>query len=86
MACGTPVVGSRSGAIGEVVEDGETGLLATPLDSVSFADAIERLARDDQLRHDMGARGIDRVRKMFTAETMVEKTVVLYGSLSGVLS
>jgi len=86
MACGTPVVGSRSGAIGEVVEDGETGLLATPLDSVSFADAIERLARDDQLRHDMGARGIDRVREMFTAETMIEKTVVLYGSLSGVLS
>jgi len=81
MACGTPVVGSQSGAIGEVVEDGGTGLLATPLDSASFAAAIERLAGDEQLRHDMGARGVDRVRKLFAAETMIEKTILLYGSM-----
>jgi glycosyltransferase involved in cell wall biosynthesis len=86
MACGTPVVGSRSGAIGEVAEDGGTGLLATPLDAVSFADAIERLACDAQLRHDMGARGVDRVRKLFAAETMIEKVMRLYGSISADLA
>lgn len=82
MACGTPVVGSRSGAIGEVVEDGKTGLLAAPQDAVSFADAIERLVRDKAMRRDMGVRGVDRVRKLFAADTMVEKVMHCYASIS----
>ena len=85
MACGTPVVGSRSGAIGEVVEDGGTGLLAAPLDAIAFADAIERLVRDKAMRHDMGVRGLDRVRELFAAEAMVEKVMRCYGSISGEL-
>jgi hypothetical protein len=30
MACGVPIVGSRSGSLTEVVEEKETGLLAPP--------------------------------------------------------
>jgi glycosyltransferase involved in cell wall biosynthesis len=81
MACGVPVVGSRSGSIPEVVEDGRTGLLATPLDAVAIADCIERLAKDGSLRREMGARAIERVRKHFTIDTAVAKTVRVYESL-----
>jgi glycosyltransferase involved in cell wall biosynthesis len=78
LACGVPVVASRSGAIGEVVEDGRTGLLATPRDASSFADAIERLARDAPLRREMGIRGRESVKRKFTTDIAVENTLRLY--------
>src|SRR6266850_1989350 len=55
MACGVPVVGSRSGSLMEVVADGGTGLLATPLDPKAFADQIEMLARNPDGRKRMAA-------------------------------
>jgi glycosyltransferase involved in cell wall biosynthesis len=81
MACGLPVVGSRSGSLIEVVEDGNTGLLSTPLDAVAFADAIERLSRDVPRRKEMAARGIERVKTHFTVDLAVVKTIDIYESL-----
>ena len=83
LACGVPVVGSRSGAIPEIVEDGKTGLLATPLDPASFADAIERLVQNPQLRRDMGQRGLERVRRDFTTERSIEAILEVYQSMWG---
>ncbi len=83
MACGVSVVGSRSGSLPEVVDDGRTGLLATPLDAKSFADSIERLAKDDQLRKDMGAQALKRVHENFGIERAVEETIRIYESLWG---
>lgn len=52
MAAGLPAVASPVGANAEIVRVGETGLLAdTPAE---WADAIERLARDVELRRRMG--------------------------------
>jgi glycosyltransferase involved in cell wall biosynthesis len=81
MACGAPVVGSRSGSLPEVVEDGQTGLLATPLDPKSFADAIERLATDAGLRRKMGSQASKHVRAKFTMGKAVEETMRIYDSL-----
>jgi glycosyltransferase involved in cell wall biosynthesis len=53
MAAGLPAVASPVGANAEIVREGETGFLAdTPQ---QWADAIERLARDVELRRRMGA-------------------------------
>jgi glycosyltransferase involved in cell wall biosynthesis len=81
LACGVPVVGSRSGAIPEIVEDGKTGFLATPLDPASFADAIERLVRDGRVRRDMGRRGLERVRQHFPTAKSVEGMLQVYESM-----
>lgn len=81
MACGVPVVGSRSGSLVEVVEDGRTGVLSTPLDPIAFAEAIERLSRDVPRRREMAARAITRVRQHFTVDIAVEKTIDIYESL-----
>ena len=83
MACGAPVVGSRSGAIGEVVEEGRTGLLARPLDPSSFAEAIRTLASDAELRRRMSRQAVERVREKFTIERAAESTVDVYESLWG---
>src|SRR5690606_18010383 len=50
MSCGAPVVGSRSGGIQEIIEDGISGLLANVDDPNDFATKIERLSRDVDLR------------------------------------
>ena len=81
MACGVPVVGSRSGSLSEVVEEGHTGLLAVPLDAVAFADAIDRLSRDISRRREMGVQAIHRVRTQFTVDIAVERTMDIYDSL-----
>jgi len=81
MACGVPVVGSRSGSLSEVVEEGSTGLLVPPRDAVAFADAIDRLSRDATRRSEMGARAVDRLRTHFTVERAVDRTIDIYDSL-----
>jgi len=74
-------VGSRSGSLSEVVEEGRTGLLAPPLDSVGLAEAIDTLSRDVPRRREMAAHGLARVRRHFSVEMAVMKTMDVYESL-----
>ena len=54
LASGLPVLAARAGATGEVVGDGETGLLYDPASDASLIAAVERLVSDDGLRARMG--------------------------------
>jgi glycosyltransferase involved in cell wall biosynthesis len=54
LASGLPVLAARVGATGEVVGDGETGLLYDPASDASLIAAVERLVSDDGLRAQMG--------------------------------
>jgi glycosyltransferase involved in cell wall biosynthesis len=81
MASGSPIVGSRSGSLPEVVAEGRTGLLATPLDAASFAEAVARLAKDHQLRESMRTHAVELVRERFTVQRAVDETVRIYDSL-----
>jgi glycosyltransferase involved in cell wall biosynthesis len=81
MGCGTPIVGSASGVIAECVENGKTGILATPKDPSSFADAIEKLARDRSLLDSMRIRSRERMLKHFTVDIHVDNTLAVYASL-----
>lgn len=81
MACGVPVVGSRAGAIPEVVLDGETGLLVNPRDAASMADGIQRLAENRALHRCMSQKSIARVRDNFTLDKAVDETLAVYEAL-----
>ncbi|HYT75504.1 MAG TPA: glycosyltransferase family 4 protein [Vicinamibacterales bacterium] len=78
MACAKPVVGTTAGGIPEVIVDGTTGLLVPPRDHEAMAGAIVRLLSDDGMRRAMGAAGHARVRERFSAERMVEDTLLVY--------
>lgn len=65
MACGLPVVSTRVMGVPEVVDEGETGLLASPGRIDSLAAAIELLAVAPELRERMGRAGSRRVREEF---------------------
>jgi glycosyltransferase involved in cell wall biosynthesis len=83
MAAGTPVVGSRSGAMVETIKHGETGFLVEKNDAQGLADALLRLLEDDVLRERMGRAGRRRAIEHFTWETVAEKLYDRYQRLCG---
>jgi glycosyltransferase involved in cell wall biosynthesis len=80
MACGLPVVATRSGGIGEIVREGETGLLAERADAKGLAGAMLRVLCDRQLASTMGIAGARRAREMFTWEGVAEALGSVYAS------
>jgi glycosyltransferase involved in cell wall biosynthesis len=65
-AAGKPVIGTTSGAIPTVIDDGKTGLLVRYQDEGALADAILELLRDPAARTAMGAAGRAHVLARYT--------------------
>ena len=78
MAAGLPVVATRGGALPEIVVDGETGFLVERGDVQGLRAAITRLLLNPSLRAKMGAAGRQRVKKLFTWESCVDRLQELY--------
>jgi glycosyltransferase involved in cell wall biosynthesis len=83
MACGTPVVASRVGGIPELVRDGVDGLLIAPASAPSLAEALRRLAEDDDFAHAAGASARERIATDFTPVLHVERLLAVYGEALG---
>jgi glycosyltransferase involved in cell wall biosynthesis len=77
MASARPVVSTTLAGIPEAVVDKETGLLVPPGESGLFADALETLCRNAQLRTRYGAAGRARVEQHFQVELTVRPLVDL---------
>jgi glycosyltransferase involved in cell wall biosynthesis len=78
MAVGLPVIATAVGAIPEAIDHGVSGFLVKPHDAVGLADAIRRLAEDQQLRVDMGAAGSKKQKELFSFERYVDHLEQLY--------
>jgi len=79
MACGTPVIGSNSGAIPEVI--GSAGLIFPEGDVDALAQHLRRLAthRDESRR--LSQDGLARVNALYTHDTIAEQTARIYHSV-----
>ena len=73
MACGLPVVSTRSGAIPEYVPDGRAGFLVPECDPQALAGAILRLLGDEALRQRMGAAARDYALEHYDARANVAR-------------
>jgi glycosyltransferase involved in cell wall biosynthesis len=80
MACGTPVIGSDSGAIPEVVES--AGLIFPEGDSTALAGLLQRLASSRDERHELSRAGLERVRSHYTHERIAERTLRIYQAMT----
>ena len=67
MTAGVPVVAARAGAIPEI--SGDAALLVEPTDENKLAEAITRVLTDSETRHELVARGRDRVRQFSWQDT-----------------
>lgn len=76
MACGTPVITTRGGALPEV--GGTAALIVDdPLDASAFASAISQLRVDSALRARMIASGLDRAAS-FSWEQSAREMIAVY--------
>ena len=81
MACGTPVIASRAGALPEVVGEDGTGVLVPPANPSAMAEAIKHLLNDNELRRRMGEAARKRIEERFSWEVAARETLKVYGEL-----
>ncbi|MCH1883175.1 glycogen synthase [Agrococcus sp. ARC_14] len=95
MACGAPVVGSGTGGIPEVIDDGVTGFVV-PIDQVQdgtgtptdperyeadLADALTRMVADPEAAKRMGEAGRERARARFDWGQIAQQTSEVYATV-----
>jgi glycosyltransferase involved in cell wall biosynthesis len=73
-----PVIAAEIGGLGELVEDGVTGLLVKAGEAAPLAQAIVDLAGDLDRAAGMGRAGRERALKHFLQERCTERTELLY--------
>ncbi|HEX5011308.1 MAG TPA: glycosyltransferase family 4 protein [Planctomycetota bacterium] len=83
LAVGLPVVATTAGGIPEMITDGVHGRLVPPRDPAALAAAMIELLEQPERARQMGEAGRARVMAEFTAERMVEKTLLEYERLAG---
>jgi glycosyltransferase involved in cell wall biosynthesis len=75
MACGAPTLTTALSSLGEVA--GDAALTLTELELEPFANALQRLVSDAELRAELRARGLAHVRQ-FTWERCAAHTLACY--------
>lgn len=78
MASGLPVVATKVGAIPDIVDEGQGGLLSDVGDTDSLASNLRKLATNQDLRRSMGLYNGDRVMTSFTYKIVSEQLAEIY--------
>jgi starch synthase len=81
MACGKPVVATRTGGIPELVSEGETGFLVPFGSPEAISARLIALLGDRDLRVTMGRRGRETVERQFTWRAVAERIRSVYNEL-----
>ncbi|MDB9823135.1 glycosyltransferase family 4 protein [Deltaproteobacteria bacterium] len=72
MACGVPVIATRSGGVPEIVRHGKDGFLVTPGDVDEMADAVSEILKNEALGTRLARSAMERAG-CFDLSTHVEK-------------
>lgn len=78
MACGTPVIGTRVGALPEFIQENVTGYVVAPNDPSQLRDALRRLFDDPVHAALLGHNGCSWVRRTFTWTSVAEHCLEIY--------
>jgi glycosyltransferase involved in cell wall biosynthesis len=80
MACGRPVVATRTSSLPEIVKDGETGLLTPPGDADALREALALLIDERDTRERMGQSSVARIETGFERGKMLDRLETLLQS------
>jgi glycosyltransferase involved in cell wall biosynthesis len=81
MASGRAVVTTSTGGMVDMIDDGQSGLLASPGSVRELAVAMNRLLADEGLRARLGAGALDKVRD-FTASAVTTRLEAIYAHVA----
>ncbi len=77
-AGGRPAVATNVPSSYEAIVDGETGFLVPLNDTAAFADRMETLLTDQQLRQRMGQRALQQAREQFDERVITDRIMAVY--------
>ncbi len=83
VACGLPVVASRTGGLPDFLHHGENALLFEPQDVQGLADALRTLLRSEEMRKRFGRRGREIAEQQFSLPVVVRQYADLCRRLTG---
>jgi rhamnosyl/mannosyltransferase len=82
MACETPIISTELGTGTSWVNvDGKTGFVVSPRDSSVLTQAIKNILENKNLAQEFGQAGLERVKKEFLAQKMLDRIWSIYSSV-----
>jgi glycosyltransferase involved in cell wall biosynthesis len=79
MACGVPVIATRTGGIPEIVRDGETGFLVPIDDPDLTSECMLKLLRNNTMREEIGHNARSDVMRRFNVHETARAYLALLG-------
>jgi glycosyltransferase involved in cell wall biosynthesis len=77
MACGAPVIGSRTGPVEEVIKDGYNGLLVDFFDSKKLAERVASVIRDKEFAEELGVNARNTIVNSYGLNKCVPRQLAL---------
>jgi glycosyltransferase involved in cell wall biosynthesis len=81
MSCGAPVVMTSRASGPEIVEDGVSGLLRDPADSIALAEAVVSLLAKKALRDTISRNAVEQIGKRFEIRKNLKANLTVYESM-----
>ena len=78
MACGKPVIASRTGAYGQMIDPGVNGWLVNTDDLEGFTEVLSTALSNESLLSGMGISGMNKVKQEFSAEVEADSIIGVY--------
>lgn len=83
MLAGRPVIATAAGGVGEIVTDGQTGVLVPPGDAAAIARAVQALRDDPSRAAALAAAGAAHARAAFSVGAMVRGVRAVLDEVGG---
>jgi glycosyltransferase involved in cell wall biosynthesis len=78
MFHGHPVLATRAGGVPEVMVDGQTGFMLEAGDVGAFVERLDAIVENPERYRDLGERGRQRARALFSADRIVGEYLDYY--------
>ncbi len=82
MRYGLPIIATKKGAVPEIVEDGQNGILCDPEDPKGISRAIEKIIGDPALRQFLAENNRQKYMSFMDRDTFVGKSKVIFQNLN----